>query len=172
MNGYDCQLKSVYRAGLNLNLLDRIGRFIIRLRAALNRRLLRIGLVKREDISLEARGQQKIAASNKLNDQPEVINEGDIVEILPLTEIEKILDNNHQTQGLVFMTAMKKYCGTQAKVLKKVHYIFDEQAWKMKKIKNTVILEGLLCRGEDMFSKEGCDRCCFFFWKEAWVKKV
>jgi hypothetical protein len=98
---------------------------------------------------------------------------GDVVQVLPLQEIEKTLDSNGKTKGLWFMPGMKRYCGTKARVLRKVNYFFDERAWGMVKCGSDVyLLENLLCTGEGMFDKEGCDRCCFFFWHATWLHKL
>ena len=80
---------------------------------------------------------------------------GDMVQVLPVDEIRKSLDENNQTDGLSFMPEMGKYCNTKRKILRRVKFLFDEHAWKMKKIKNIVILERVICNGEDKLSEEG-----------------
>jgi hypothetical protein len=70
----------------------------------------------------------------------------------------------------MFMPGMQRLCGTRHKVMQRVKYVFDEEMWKMKKIKDVVLLEDVRCTGED--TEHGCDRACIFFWKEAWLKKV
>jgi hypothetical protein len=97
---------------------------------------------------------------------------GDSVRIRSSEEIRNILDKNQATEGLVFMPSMFQYCGTTQKVLKTVKFAYDEHAWRMKKIKNVVILDGVICHGKDRAAQGGCDRSCFFFWKEAWLEKA
>lgn len=40
---------------------------------------------------------------------------------------------------------------------------------ELRKMKNTVLLEGAMCDGK-AFS--GCDRSCFHFWREVWLRRV
>jgi len=35
-------------------------------------------------------------------------------------------------------------------------------------IKNTVLLESTYCQGKNF----NCDRSCFLFWKEVWLRRV
>jgi len=101
-----------------------------------------------------------------------MMQKGDLAEILPLDEIRKTLDQNGRCNGLQFMLGMEKLCGRRARVLKKVRTIFDERLWKMVRIRDTYLLEGVICDGRDVFEGEGCDRSCFFFWKENWLRKI
>jgi len=172
MNSLDCQLKSLSKAALNLNIFDRLGLIEKRLWRAFYRRTKKIG-IKGKDKTVMKEDHNSVRADQQLkNNQNHKLKEGDMVLILPFEEIKKTFDKHYETKGLVFMTAMKQYCGTTRKVIKKVNYIFDEHEWKMRKIKNVVLLDGVICKGEDMYSKEGCDRFCFYFWKETWLKKI
>jgi hypothetical protein len=42
-----------------------------------------------------------------------------------------------------------------------------EGSGELRKLQNTVLLEGVMCDG--IF---GCDRSCFQFWREAWLRRV
>jgi len=97
---------------------------------------------------------------------------GDLIEVLPLDEIERSLDANGKTGGLKFLRPMEDYCGRRMRVLKPVRRILDEHDHVMRKIARTVVLEGGICHGRGIYGREGCDRCCYFFWKEDWLKKV
>ncbi len=68
------------------------------------------------------------------------------------------------------MDEMWVHCGKSFKVMKNVHRILDERSMKMKKCKNVVLLEGLMCNGSWPF--KDCDRSCYFLWKEAWLIKI
>ena len=100
------------------------------------------------------------------------IRPGDTVQILQMAEILQTLDEHMQTEHVWFMPWMATYCGMTVKVLKQVNHIFDERAWKMLKCKKLFILEGLVCEGRDLPLKYGCQRNCYFFWKEAWLRKI
>ena len=101
----------------------------------------------------------------------EPLQKGDKVRVLSKKEIARMLDDDYKYKGCFFMEEMWQYCGTEQKVLTRVEYFFDEFTGMMRKAKNTVLLEGLLCSG-DMHWKHKCDRNCFFFWREEWMKKI
>lgn len=44
-----------------------------------------------------------------------------------------------------------------------------ESTGQLRKIKNTVLLEGAICDGSQF---GGCDRSCMFFWNEAWLQRI
>ncbi|MFC1822441.1 hypothetical protein ACFL9T_07010 [Thermodesulfobacteriota bacterium] len=167
-----CQLKTLYDGASELNAFDRFWLMMLRFHSAMLRRIkkwLRVAQEKNHEKMAEHSIQYSTPCGDELRTP---IKEGDLVQILTIEEIEKTFDEPGKTKGLDFMERMKKYCGMKAKVLKRVKFIFDERAWKMVKCKNVVLLEGVICDGEDMFSQVGCDRCCYFFWKESWVKKI
>jgi len=95
---------------------------------------------------------------------------GELVRVRPMVEIEAMLVG-WKTQGLEFMPGMARYCGATLRVMKRVRYFFDEREWKMLRC-SAVLLEGAICDGADIFDKEGCDRSCFFFWKDAWLERI
>lgn len=114
-------------------------------------------------------------AKNSIIDQtasPTVVplKAGDMVKVRPLDEIRKNLDKNGQYKGMLFIPDMAQYCGGTYRVYKRVNKIFNTREWKMKKCKDVVLLEGLFCQSYGEFL--GCDRSCFFFWKEAWLEKI
>jgi len=97
---------------------------------------------------------------------------GDLVEVLSIDDVRATLDESGKHNGLKFLNPMAQYCGRRFRVLKPVRRIFDERTRVMQKTKNTVILEGGICHGQGFRGREDCDRSCFFFWKEAWLRKV
>lgn len=92
---------------------------------------------------------------------------GEIVEVHSENEILATLDGNGTLEGLPFIPEMRKYCGRRFKVLKRVDKIIVEGLGK-RRMKNSVILEGVTCDGE---AHEGCRRTCLLFWKGAWLKR-
>jgi hypothetical protein len=171
-----CQLKHIYE-GTNeiftkLTLLDRARIFLLQQRCEMQGRIeKRLGFLwKKRSFNQELAGRWA-ATGPRPGDEP--LKAGDLVRVLPIKEIEITLDSKHRTQGLWFMPGMKHYCGMKTKVMRKVRYFFDERAWGMIRCRNNVyILEDALCTGEGMFEKEGCDRCCFFFWHGTWLQKL
>lgn len=108
------------------------------------------------------------AADEVLNLQP-----GELVEVKSL---EEILDTLHdrrvgvgRCKGLLFMLPMPNFCGKRYRVYKRLNRILLEATGELKKVKNTVLLEGVVCDGKDFYS---CDRSCYHFWREAWLRRV
>ncbi|MFY9397999.1 MAG: hypothetical protein WAR22_06520 [Desulfomonilia bacterium] len=99
---------------------------------------------------------------------------GERVMVKTLDEILKTLDQNGKYQGLSFTVAQRKYCGGTYTVLKRLEKVFDERRWKLSRIKDTVLLDSVVCDGDGGVSREwdGCDRHCLLWWKEAWLKRV
>jgi hypothetical protein len=68
------------------------------------------------------------------------------------------------------MPEMKNFCGNTYKVFKKVQVITLESTDEVRKLRNPAIfLEGVYCNGEH---HEGCERSCFHYWREAWLKRI
>jgi hypothetical protein len=113
-------------------------------------------------------GQKELvgnAESMALNLQPE-----DLVEVRSEKEILITLDRNGKLKGLRFTPEMSKYCGKRFKVYKRLSKIIIESTGELRTIKSpTVLLEGVICDGK---AHGGCDRTCFCFWREAWLKRV
>lgn len=93
---------------------------------------------------------------------------GEVVEVRNRAEIVATLDSNGTLEGLPFMPEMLRYCEKKFKVLKSFDKIFVEEIGN-RRIKRTVILEGVLCDGQ---AHGGCQRSCYILWKEAWLKRV
>jgi hypothetical protein len=94
---------------------------------------------------------------------------GELVEVKPVTEILATLDRNRRCKGLLWMTGMRKYCGRQYRVYRRVQRITLESNGELRNMKHTVLLEGVMCDGREF---GGCDRSCFHFWREAWLRRV
>ncbi len=101
----------------------------------------------------------------------EVLNlrAGELVEIKSEREILAMLDANRRFKGLYFMGGMRKFCGQRVRVYKRAERILLESTEELRTMKNTVLLEGVMCDGEDW---AGCDRSCFYYWREAWLRRV
>ena len=95
---------------------------------------------------------------------------GEMVEVLSEKDILSTLDEKGKLKGVAFMPEMKEFCGKRFKVLKRVEKIRVESSGEIRKIKNpTVFLEGVICDGK---ISGPCDRACFCWWREAWLKRV
>jgi hypothetical protein len=100
------------------------------------------------------------------------LRQDDLVEVLPIEEIHKTLDSRGRCQNLMFMSGMEIYAGNRYRVFKKVRTVFDERAWNMVRLKDTVILQNVICDGKDLDGVEQCHRRCFYYWKEKWLRNV
>jgi hypothetical protein len=82
-------------------------------------------------------------------------------------EILETLDSCGKSSGLAWIPCMGKYCGQECRVYKRVEKIILESTGEIRKAKNTVLLEGVICDG-----LYGCDRSCFPFWREVWLERI
>ncbi len=94
---------------------------------------------------------------------------GEIVEVKSEEEIRRTLDASGKNRNLGFMPEMWSYCGRRLPVLKRVEKIcLENEPRTVRRLENTVILEGAFCKGSGI----GCDRACFYFWRECWLKRT
>jgi len=95
---------------------------------------------------------------------------GELVEVRSEKEIFATLDHEGKLRGLNFIPEMRKYCGKRYRVYKKLKKIILETTGELRTVRTpTVFLEGAFCDGK---AHGGCDRSCFIFWREAWLKRV
>lgn len=98
--------------------------------------------------------------------QPAVehLKAGDRVRVRTKEEIQATLNIWKERNGCAFMEDMAQYCGTTQRVFKPVRRFIDERDYTEKKARGVVLLEGVIC--------QGCDRACFYFWREEWLEKI
>jgi hypothetical protein len=168
----DCQSPTIVAGGAPLGLLDISRLWALRLVKAARRRAVRYtGVFSRRGRVCESRGEGLLDQAAIVGEQP--YQAGDIVSVLGYDEIRATLDQQGKCDGLEFMEGMKPFCGRRFVVMKKVEMLFDEVAQRMLKIKKErYILEGVICNGQGTTQREGCDRCCFYFWGRSWLRKA
>lgn len=93
---------------------------------------------------------------------------GELVEVKPFELILETLDASGKNRGLVFMPEMRAFCGCRLRVYKRVESIMIEHTGQLRRMRNTVLLAGAICDGWS----GTCDRSCFYFWREAWLRRV
>lgn len=93
---------------------------------------------------------------------------GEWAEVKSYAEICQTLNSRGATNGLKFLTGMIPFCGRRFRVHKRLETLFFEESRQIRKMKNTVLLEGVYCDG----STYHCDRSCFYYWREAWLRRV
>jgi hypothetical protein len=100
-----------------------------------------------------------------LNLQP-----GEWVEVKSMKEIFATLNDQDKLAGLRFNPEMTEFCGQRFKVFKRLDKIIIESTGELRRIRlPTVLLDGVYCDGR---AHGDCDRSCFCFWREAWLKRV
>src|SRR4030042_327174 len=127
--------------------------------------------------TLELRARRFLATRGTSHSQPErgkllykealELRPGEWVRVKPEKEILASLDHCNQNKGLAWMPIMSQYCCKKLKVYKRVDKIVLESTGEIRKLKNTVLLEGGICDGI-----YGCDRSCFHFAREVWLEGV
>ena len=100
----------------------------------------------------------------------EVLNllPGEWVEVKSAEEIAATLDSTGRLNGLAFLTNMQAFCGKKFRVFKRMDRMYLEESRSLRRIKNTVLLDRVMCDG--MLMK--CDRSCLLYWREAWLRRV
>ena len=129
-----------------------------------------------ESPSVEAitSGEELLAAQKLMNmvyidDRILNLQPGELVEVKSREEILATLDDNRKYKGMYWMCNMWKFCGKKFRVYKRLERILLESNGEYRNVKNTVLLEGVVCDGLEFYD---CDRSCFHFWKEAWLRRV
>jgi len=113
--------------------------------------------------------KRKIRAPNR---DSEVLNlqHGEWVEVRSVKEIFATLNEQGKLRGLRFTPEMVKFCGKRFKVYQRLEKIILEDTGELRRIRTpTILLEGVFCDGK---AHGGCDRSCFLFWREVWLKRV
>jgi hypothetical protein len=101
-------------------------------------------------------------------DQAHNLQSGEWVEVKSKDEILRTLDEHGKHRGLRFVPEMFEFCGRRLRVLRRVEKICIENTPDVRSVKNTVLLEGGICQGGGI----GCDRSCYHFWREIWLRRV
>jgi hypothetical protein len=95
---------------------------------------------------------------------------GELVRVKTKNEIIKTLDVNNRNRGMTFDPEMLKYCGRQARVLRRVERIIDERTGRMQHLKNPcIILEDVICTSD---YHRLCPRSIYSYWRETWLERV
>ena len=108
------------------------------------------------------------ASGHSLKSKPLNLHSGELVEVRSEREIRRTLDGKGEFEGLQFSPEMAKYCGERFRVFRRADKLIIEGIG-MRRMKNTVILAGVLCDG---LAHRGCKKTCLLLWKETWLRTV
>jgi len=95
---------------------------------------------------------------------------GDWVETKSVAEIAATLDRNHRNRGLAFSVYMFPYCGGRYRVRSRMGKFIDERTGNMRELEHTVILDGVVCKGETTSGM--CRRAECLYWREIWLRRA
>lgn len=95
---------------------------------------------------------------------------GELVRIKPKEEILKTLNRDLLNRGMGFEEEMSRYCGREARVLRRVDRCIDEKTGRLLHMKNPcIVLEDTICTGA---YNANCPRSIYSFWREIWLERV
>ena len=109
-------------------------------------------------------GSLQKTPSAVLNLQP-----GELVEVKSKEEILATLNDLAKNRGLKFDSEMLKYCGRQARVLRRVERIIDERTGAMLSLRDCIMLEDVVCQAD---YHRFCPRGIYSYWREIWLRRV
>jgi hypothetical protein len=95
---------------------------------------------------------------------------GDWVEVKSLAEISATLDRNGRNRGLEFSRYMIPFCGGTYRVDALMENFIDERSGELRRLENTVLLEGVTCGGET--TSGPCRRAELLYWREIWLRRA
>ncbi len=95
---------------------------------------------------------------------------GERVRVKRREEIVATLDANNANRGMSFDGEMLRYCGQEARVLRRVERIIDEKSGRMLRLKNPcIVLDDVTCTGA--YHRQ-CPRGIFPYWREVWLERL
>jgi hypothetical protein len=112
-----------------------------------------------------AHGDNKSTPIESLNLRP-----GELVEIKSMDAINETLNETGYNRGLYFTPDMRRLCGKQHRVARRIDKIIVDGSGEMRQVRNTVYLEGAQCGC--VYALGGCPRGEFAYWREIWLRRV
>ena len=114
------------------------------------------------------RGSSGTTPIQSLNLRP-----GEWVEVKSLRGIIETLNAHGYNRGLSFTPDMRRFCGRRLRVRGRLERIIVDGTGHMRKLHNTVSLEGSTCGCEYAgFGMVGCSRCELTYWREIWLRRL
>lgn len=173
-NQYFCQSSEILRATVELSNLERFSKCVDEIRSrnsGIFEVFRRIAVwafwkVRRALLGPYAKGTNQSTPAESLNLQP-----GELVEVKPLESIRETLDQKAHNRGLYFTPSMSHLCGQRRKVDRKIEKIIVDGTGEMRKLRNTVFLQGELCECSCV-AFGGCPRGEFSYWREIWLRRT
>jgi len=173
-NKYFCQSSEILNATVELSNLERFSKCVdeIRSRNSGSLEVMRRVMVwvffkaRRALLGPYAKGRNQKTPAESLDLQP-----GEYVEVKSLESIRETLDHKAYNRGLYFTPSMSQLCGQKRKVDRKVEKIIVDGTGEMRRLKNTVFLQGEVCECSCV-AFGGCPRGEFSYWREIWLRRA
>jgi hypothetical protein len=109
-------------------------------------------------------------ASGKTPTEQIDLQPGELVRVKSKEAIMLTLDKDLLNRGMGFEAEMARFCGREARVLRRVEQVIDERTGRMLRMKNPcIVLENTYCEGAYSAS---CPRAFVPFWREIWLERV
>jgi hypothetical protein len=172
---YFCQASELAKFTFVLSKWQRVGKYLSGLRANnfSGRQMVQsIGIwlflkIRRIFLGVYPRGSNKSTPAEILKLQP-----GEWVEVKSIKSIAETLNESGSNRGLWFFGGMDLFCGRRYRVKGRLDRIIVDGTGEMRKLNNTVLLEGVTCRCAYLgFGMDGCSRCEFAYWREIWLRR-
>jgi hypothetical protein len=171
---YFCQSSEILRCTIELSKRERFSKALEEVRSGncgVVEMLLRITVwafwkARKGVLGPYAKGHGKATPAESLNLQP-----GEAVEVKPLESIRETLDERAYNRGLFFTPSMSHLCGQTRRVERRIEKIIVDGTGDMRKLRNTVYLEGEQCECSCV-AFGGCPRAEFSYWREIWLRRV
>jgi len=170
---YFCQASELLRSTENLSRVDRLATCISEVRSGnctSAEMIQRMAIwmfwrIRRVFLGRYARGNGKSTPAESLN-----LQSGQLVQVKPMESITQTLDETAHNRGLYFTPAMRDLCGEQHRVERRIDKIIVDGTGEMRRLRNTVYLEGSLC-GCACVAFGGCPRSEYAYWREIWLHR-
>jgi hypothetical protein len=170
---YFCQSSEIVRATRRLARWERFGKCFADIRVGnctAFQMAQRVSIwlfwrVRRAFLGAYARGRNKSTPVASLG-----LQAGDSVEVIPIASISGTLNDRAYNRGLYFSPDMRLLCGRKQRVERKIEKIIVDGTGEMRRLRNTVYLEGSHC-GCSHVAFGGCPRREFAYWREIWLRR-
>jgi hypothetical protein len=103
---------------------------------------------------------------------PLSLQPGEWVQVKSRDEISQILDSGGRSRGMWFDREMLPHCGKTYRVRQRINQFIDERDGRMKRLKNCVTLDGVVCSGNLSLRRWFCPREIYPYWRENWLRRV
>jgi hypothetical protein len=173
---YYCQASELKRATHSLSRRERIEGYLVGLRAgnfsagqmARSTAIWLLWRIRRRFFGVYPRGNNALTPIESLNLQP-----GEWVEVKSVQSVMETLNEHGSNRGLVFSADMRLLCGRRLRVRARLDKIIVDGTGKMRRLHNTVSLEGSTCGcAYVQFGMDGCSRCELSYWREIWLRRL